>query len=185
MSAASKPAFFNNGVTNACFCDIGRRPCDREALISAVMNGNSTSITSFNRNVAPPAANDTGTALGQDGSEWSRDLATLIFDFGGHVACGWCGSSSSIRVPSLKFVGLAVRKIWRTMCVSINGPGDLDLWPFVLETGMPVASEVGNLHFKFGQARPSVSGVIRYVRDGRTNERTKPTLNAPSIRWGA
>jgi len=44
---------------------------------------------------------------------------------------------------------------------------------------MPVASEVGNLHFKFGQARPSVSGVIRYVRDGRTNERTKPTLNAP------
>jgi len=27
----------------------------------------------------------------------------------------------------LKFVGLAVRKIWRTMCVSINRPGDLDL----------------------------------------------------------
>ena len=57
---------------------------------------------------------------------------------------GWCGSSSSIRIPSLKFVGLAIRKIWRTMCVSINGPGDLDLWPFDLETGVPVASKVGN-----------------------------------------
>jgi len=29
--------------------------------------------------------------------------------------------------PSLKFVSLGVRKIWRTMCVSINGPGDFDL----------------------------------------------------------
>ena len=29
--------------------------------------------------------------------------------------------------PSLKFVGLANRKIWRTMCVSINWPGDTDL----------------------------------------------------------
>jgi len=33
----------------------------------------------------------------------------------------------SIRIPSLKFVGLAVWKIWRTMCVTINGHGDLDL----------------------------------------------------------
>ena len=31
------------------------------------------------------------------------------------------------RPPSLKFVGLAVRKIWRTMCVSINALGDPDL----------------------------------------------------------
>jgi len=38
--------------------------------------------------------------LGQHGSDWSRDLATLTFDLGGHGACGWCGSSSSIRVPS-------------------------------------------------------------------------------------
>jgi len=29
--------------------------------------------------------------------------------------------SSSIRMPSLKFVALGIRKIWRTMCVSING----------------------------------------------------------------
>jgi len=31
------------------------------------------------------------------------------------------------RLTSLNFAGLAVRKIWRTMCVSINGPRDLDL----------------------------------------------------------
>jgi len=32
------------------------------------------------------------------------------------------------RQASFKFVGLAaVRKIWRTMCVSINGFSDLDL----------------------------------------------------------
>ena len=35
-----------------------------------------------------------------------------------------------LRTPSLKFVGLAIQKTWRTMCVSINGPGDLDLWPW-------------------------------------------------------
>jgi len=55
--------------------------------------------------------------LGQHGSDWSRDLATLTFDLGGHGLCGWCESSSSIRM------------IWRTMCVSINEPGDPDLWP--------------------------------------------------------
>ena len=65
---------------------------------------------------APPASNDTGIALGQDDSDWSRDLATLTFDLGGHGACGWCGSSSSIRTRSLKFVGLAIRKIWRMIC---------------------------------------------------------------------
>ena len=125
--------------------------------------------------MSPPAANDTGTAFafGQDGSDGSRDLATLTFDPGGHGARGWCGSSLSIREPSFKFVGLAVQKIRRTMCVSINGPGDLDLWPFDLETGMLVASKVGNFFSKFGHARPSSSRVISYVCDGRTDGRTK------------
>ena len=121
----------------------------------------------------PPASNDTDTTLGQDGSDWSRDLATLTFDVGGHGARGWCGSSSSIRIPSLKFVGLAIRKIWRTMCVNIKGPGDLDLWPFDSETGMQVAAKVGNLQSEFGHARSSVSPVIRYVRDIQTDGRTK------------
>jgi len=66
--------------------------------------------------------------LGQHGSNWSRDRATLNFDLGGHGACGWCGSSSSICTPSLRFIGLTIWKIWCTMCVSINGPGDPDLW---------------------------------------------------------
>jgi len=117
----------------------------------------------------PPASNDTGTALGQDGSDWSRDLATLTFDLWGRGACGWCGSSSFIRIQSLKFVGLAVRKICSTMCVSINGPGDLELWPFDLETGVRVASKVGNLSSKFGHTRPLGSLIIR---DGRTDGRT-------------
>ena len=53
--------------------------------------------------------------------------------------------------------------------VSINGPGDLDLSPVDLETGMRVASEVGNLHSEFG---PSGSRVILYATDGRTDGRT-------------
>ena len=35
------------------------------------------------------------------------------------------------RLPSVyHFVGLAIWKIWRTIYVSINGPGDPDLWPW-------------------------------------------------------
>ena len=115
----------------------------------------------FGRHGMPlPASNDTGTALSQDGSDWSH--VTLQSS-----TCGWCGSSSSIRIPSLKFVGLGIRKIWRTVCVSINGPGDCrpDLWSSDLETGKQVASKVGNLCSKFGHARPLGSPVIRYVRD--------------------
>jgi len=131
----------------------------------------------------PPASNDTDTRLGQDGSNWSRDLAILIFDLGGRGACGWCGSSSSIRLPSLKFVGLAVREIWCTMCVSINGPGDLDFWPCELETSTRVALKVKNSPSKFEHARYLGSRIIvrlincyiiiRYVRDGRTDGQTE------------
>jgi len=118
--------------------------------------------TGFGRHsMRPPAANDTGTALGQDDSNWSHDLVTLTFDLGGHGSCGWCGLLSSIRVPSLKFVGLAIQKIRRTMCASINGPG-MTL-TFDLETGIRVASKVENLRSEFGHARPSGSRVIRYV----------------------
>ena len=123
----------------------------------------------------------------QHGSDWSRDLATLTFDLRGHGACSWCGSSSFVRRPSWNFVGFAIQKIWCTMCVSINGPGDLDLWPFDLETGMRVASKVGNLPFKFGHARPLGSGIIRYVRDGRTDRQTdgqKQRLLSPFLRAG-
>ena len=67
------------------------------------------------------------------------------------------------------------------MCVSINGPGDLDLWSFDLETGMQVASKVRKITSKFGHARPLGSGIIRYVRDERTDGR-KQRLMPPSPR---
>ena len=112
-------------------------------------------------------------AIGQHGSDWSRDLATLTFDLWGHGDCCWCGSSSSIRTLTLRFVGLAIWNIWRMMCVSINGPGDLDLWLFDLETaGMRVASKMGNLTSKFGHARPLDSRIIRYIYTRRTDRRT-------------
>ena len=69
------------------------------------------------------------------------------------------------------------------MCDSINnGPGDLHL-----ETGMPVASKVGNLPSKFGYARPLGSRIIRYVCDGQTQGQTDKSNTycpLPSIRAG-
>ena len=113
----------------------------------------------------PPASNDTGTALGQDGSDWLRDLATLTFDLEGHGACGWCGSSSSIPIPSLKFVGLAIWKIWRMICVNINGLGDLDLWPFDLESHQRWGTFLPN----FGTLGLRVLQLFAmYATDGRT-----------------
>jgi len=46
-----------------------------------------------------------------------HDIATLTFDLGGHGVCRWYGSSCSICVPSSKFVGIPVRKIWRLVYV--------------------------------------------------------------------
>ena len=130
--------------------------------------------TGFGRHgMPPPASNDTATALDQDGSDWSRDLATLNFDLGGHGACGWCGLSSSICVSSLKFVGLAIWKICRTMYMSINGRDNPDLWPFDLETGTQVASKVAKLPSKFGHARPLGSRIIRLnLTNGQTDRET-------------
>ena len=49
---------------------------------------------------------------------------------------------------------------------------------------MRVASKIGNLRSEFGHARPLASRIIRYVRDGQTDGRTKATLIAvaPSLR---
>ena len=57
-----------------------------------------------------------------------------------------------------------------------------------LETGMPVASKVGNLPSKFGHSRPLGSRIIRYACDGRTDRQTdgqKQRLLPPSLRAGA
>ena len=62
-----------------------------------------------------------------------------------------------------------------------------ELWPFDRETGVRVASKVGNLPSKFGYARPLGSRIIRYVHDGRTDRGTdgqKQRLLPPSLRWG-
>jgi len=40
------------------------------------------------------------------------------------------GSSCSVCIPSLNFVGIPVRKILRIYCVSTSRPGDLELWPW-------------------------------------------------------
>jgi len=72
--------------------------------------------------------------------------------------------------------------IWSTMCVSINGPGDPDLWPFYLETDcVRIASKVENLPSKFWHVRPLGSWIIRYVRDGRTDRRTDGRTKATLI----
>jgi len=44
---------------------------------------------------------------------------------------------------------------------------------------MPVASKVWNIFSNFGHARPLCYRIIRYVRDGRTDGRTKAMLIAP------
>jgi len=49
-----------------------------------------------------------------------------------HRACRWCGSSYSIRFPTLKFVDLPVPKTWLIFGHGVKPPGDLDLWPFDL-----------------------------------------------------
>jgi len=54
---------------------------------------------------------------------------------------------------------------------------------FDLETGIRVASKVGNLHSEFEHARPLGSQIIRYVRDGQTDGQ-KQCLLPPSYRGG-
>ena len=112
-------------------------------------------------------------------SEWSCDLVSLGLHLRGHCTCEWRGSSWSICVPSLKFVGLTVPQISLIMCLSINTPDDLELWLFDLETGVSVTCAMGYLATNFGFPSTFCSPVIHYVRDRRTDGRTKATLNAP------
>ena len=126
----------------------------------------------------PPASNNTGTALGQDGSDWWRDLATLTLDLEVMALVGDAGR----RPPS-------VYQVWSSSALRfarcVSALMGLVTWTFDLETRKPVTSKEGNLQCEFGHARPLGSRVIRYVRDGRTDGRTKATLNAPFLRAGA
>jgi len=78
--------------------------------------------------------------IGQNLSDGSCDLATLTINIGGHGAFRWYGSSFSICVLSFKFVGVSVRKIWRSSSLNISRPGDL-------ETGAPYNCPWGGQNF--------------------------------------
>jgi len=75
---------------------------------------------------------------------------------------------------------LAVRKIWRTMCVSINGPGDLEQLTLKL---------LCESHLRWGTFLPNLDTLglwvlelfAMYATDGRTDGRTKATLIAPFL----
>jgi len=69
---------------------------------------------------------------GPHGSDIPCDLVTITFNLGGHGACRWCGSTSSICTSTLKFLGLTVRKTWHILCVCVSRPVTLT---FDLETG--------------------------------------------------
>jgi len=98
--------------------------------------------------------------ISQHLSDASRELATLTFDLGGHDACCWCGSSCSVRVPNLNFVGLPVRKLLRIYCVNISRPGDLDLWPWNWCALLPVGWTTFQAYTNFGVARTFRSRLI-------------------------
>jgi len=74
------------------------------------------------------------------------------------------------------------------MYVSINGPDDPDLSPFDLETGMRVASKVGNRPSVFAHVRPFGSRITRRSlctrrTDGQMNGQNQRLL-PPSLRTG-
>jgi len=76
--------------------------------------------------------------MGQHLSYGPRYLATLTFDLEDHRTCRRYGSSCSVCVPTFKFFEVSrpsLSKIWHTFHLSVNRPGDLDLWLFDLETG--------------------------------------------------
>ena len=106
-------------------------------------------------------------SMGQHLSDASRDLATFTFDLGGHGTCRWCGSSCSVCVPSLNFVGLPVRKILGIYCVSINPPGDIELWPLNPKTVSLLVYPKVIPYTKFEHF-----GIIRFRVMLRTNRQT-------------
>jgi len=82
----------------------------------------------------PPASNDTNVSpelrRGRDEMYRRCELMTLTFDLGGHGTCRWCGSTSSIHTPTLKFSGFTVWKIRDILCVCISWPVTLTFWPW-------------------------------------------------------
>ena len=117
----------------------------------------------------PPASNDTGTALGHDGSDWSCGLATLTFDFGVHGACGWCGSSSYAKFEFCRpchSENYCARCVWALMGL-VTLTFDLLTLKLVCES-----------HLRCGTSLPNLGTLGLWVRklfamyatDGRTDK---------------
>jgi len=91
--------------------------------------------------------------IGQHLSDTSRDLATLTIDLLGHGACWWCGSLSTVYIPSLKFVGLSIQKIRCTSGLNIMSTW----WPWPLPLTLKlvriIAGGVDNLPTNFGVSK--------------------------------
>ena len=83
----------------------------------------------------------------------ARDIAILTFDPAGDGPSRRYGSSSSICTPSVKFVGLSVRKIWRTSGLNIM----LAWWPWPLLLTLKlvciIVRGVDNLPTSFGVSK--------------------------------
>ena len=63
-------------------------------------------------------------------------------------------------------------------------PARLWPWPFDSETGVQVASKVGNIPSKFEHARPLDSRSIHYVRNGGQTDGRKQRLLPASLQSG-
>ena len=103
--------------------------------------------------------------LGQHDSDISRDLDLWPWK-SWHLRLMWV----VVLHPFTKF------EVCRPCHLEDTVDGDPDFWPFDFETGLRVASKVGNLPSKFGHARRVGSRFIRYV--GLCDGRTKATLIA-------
>jgi len=84
--------------------------------------------------------------------------ATESFPVGGNRARGGCGSSYSIRIPSLKFVGLSVLKIWLVFGHGVKRPVTLT---FELSTSKWGDGVTGFIPAIFSLLRPSILGHAR------------------------
>ena len=74
---------------------------------------------------------------------------------------------------------------WRATRRWEKRPGDLDLWPFDLESGVRVTCDVGYPCANFGLPRPLCSWFRPDVRDRRqTSDRCASSLNVPYPRGG-
>ena len=90
-----------------------------------------------------------------------------------HPELSACGSSYSIRTPSLKFVCLPFPKTWLIFSQSIKRSSDLDLWSFDLKIWSRVTRVMAYLPVNFQLAMPFYFWLgVRHGTDRRTDRET-------------